>query len=200
MKRNMFLSLLVMTALLTISYSYVSAHGHIHVGDYELVIGFRIEPAFQGEPNGLDLFVTDTKSGERVNGLEETLKAAIVFGDARKELTLRPRFGQDGAYTADVLPTETGDYTWHIIGMINDTQIDVSMTSGPDTFSSVIPKSTIAFPSNEPSTVEILAVSRSVAETARIATIIAGAGVLLGFLSLLVSFLAFRSGRHRVID
>lgn len=33
------------------------AHGHVEAGDYEIEIGFLNEPAYQGEPNGLDLKV-----------------------------------------------------------------------------------------------------------------------------------------------
>ena len=44
----------------------VFAHGRTQVGDYELVIGFRNEPAYQGEPNGLDLSVTNTATNEPV--------------------------------------------------------------------------------------------------------------------------------------
>lgn len=196
MKRDYLLLLAVLTTLSFFSSHTASAHGRTNVGDYELVIGFRSEPALQGESNGLDLFVTDTRTGESVNGLENTLRAEIIYGSARKELSLRPRFGQDGAYTADMLPTEAGDYTWHIFGMIGDTPVDVSMTSGPETFSPVDPKSTIAFPSSEPSTVEILANSNMVAQTARIALITAGIGVFIGIMALLVGFLAFRSIRR----
>jgi hypothetical protein len=32
----------------------------LYAGDYELMIGFHKEPAYQGEPNGFDLFVTNT--------------------------------------------------------------------------------------------------------------------------------------------
>src|SRR3712207_3968541 len=109
--------------------SIVLAHGHTTVGDYELVIGFRNEPAYQGEPNGLDLFVTNTKTGEKVNDLADTLKAEIIFGGTKKELEIRAKWGEDGAYTADVLPTQAGDYTWHIWGDIKGTPVDVSMTS-----------------------------------------------------------------------
>src|SRR5688500_6072888 len=131
------------------------AHGHITVGDYELVIGFRNEPAYQGEPNGLDLSVTNTKTGAKVNGLEETLKAAISFGGSTKELEIEAQWGQEGAYTAAVLPTREGDYTWRIFGTIEGTPVDVSMTSGPDTFGSVEPKAVVAFPSAEPTAAEL---------------------------------------------
>jgi hypothetical protein len=70
-------------------------------------------------------------------------------------LPIRAQFGQDGAYTAYILPTEAGDYTWHIWGKIEGTPVDVSMTSSPDTFGSVEPKSEFAFPAAEPTPNEL---------------------------------------------
>lgn len=73
MLRNPILSLSLAFLFALLLPFTVAAHGVTQVGDYELVIGFHNEPAYQGEPNGLDLFVTNTTTNERVNGLEETL-------------------------------------------------------------------------------------------------------------------------------
>lgn len=145
------------------------AHGRAQVGDYELVIGFHNEPAYQGEPNGLDLFVTNTKTKEKVAGLEKTLKAEIIFGASKKELELRPQFGTVGDYTTDVIPSTAGDYTWRIFGQIEETPVDVSMTSGPDTFGAVEPKSAVAFPAAEPTSAELKAEAVVAAQTAQTA-------------------------------
>jgi hypothetical protein len=90
----------------------VSAHGVTQVSDYELVIGFHNEPAYQGEPNSLDPFVTNIVTNESVKGLEETLRVEIINGASKQELPIRAHFGQDGAYTADVLPTEAGEFAF----------------------------------------------------------------------------------------
>jgi hypothetical protein len=166
----------------------VLAHGHTEVGDYELVIGFHNEPAYQGEPNGLDLFVTNMKTKERVNGLEETLKAEIIYGASKQELTMEAQWGQDGAYTAYVLPTEAGDYTWHIWGDIEGTPVDVSMTSSPDTFSSVEPKSAVAFPAVEPTLKELR-------EQSQLALTVGIVGALLGAIGIILGFLGMRARR-----
>jgi hypothetical protein len=176
---------LLCALLLTCS---ASAHGVIQVGDYELVIGFHNEPAYQGEPNGLDLFVTNVQTNEPVNGLEETLQVEIIYGASTKQLRLRPQFGQDGAYTADVLPTAAGDYTWHIWGEIEGTPVDVSMTSSPDTFGSVEAKSEFAFPAPEPALQEVQAQSR-------LALVIGILGAVLGALGAAMGFLAIRARR-----
>jgi hypothetical protein len=175
----------------------VSAHGHTEVGDYELVIGFHNEPAIQGEPNGLDLFVTKKSTGENVSGLEKTLQAEIVYGDSKKTVTVKPQWGQDGAYTAYVLPTEAGDYTWHIFGTINDTPVDVSMTSSPKTFSSVEAKASMSFPASEPATADLKGAAQSAASTAQTAIIIAVVGLIFGLAGVAVGFLGFQTARRR---
>lgn len=189
------LALAVMTALL-VSPGSVKAHGHTEVGDYELTIGFRSEPAYQGEPNGLDLQVVNHATGEPVTGLEDSLQVEIIFGSSRKELRLQPQFGREGAYTAYLLPTEPGDYTWHIFGTIGDTPVDVSMTSSPTTFSSVEPKSAFAFPSNEPAGVELLAGVNGANQMARTALAVGGGGLLVGLFGLILSVFAFRASRR----
>ncbi len=188
-------SLLLVLVFSALTASIASAHGHTQVGDYELVIGFHNEPAYQGEPNGLDLFVTNKKTGEKINGLEDTLKAEISFGGATKALLLKPQFGQDGAYTAYVVPTKAGDYTWHIFGTIQNTPVDVSMTSSPTTFGSVEAKSTVAFPQAEPTTAELQAQSAAAAQTAQIALIIGIVGALLGIIGIVVGIMGMRARR-----
>jgi hypothetical protein len=183
------ISAIVLASFLTLSIPLiVRAHGTTQVGDYELVIGFRNEPAYQGEPNGLDLFVTNTATNEPVNGLEDTLQVEIIYGATRQGLPLRAQFGQDGAYTADILPTEAGDYTWHIWGDIEGTPVDVSMTSSPDTFGSVEPKSEFAFPAAEPTANEL-------ASQIRLALTLGIVGTVLGVIGIVLGFLGMRKGR-----
>lgn len=166
----------------------VFAHGRTQVGDYELVIGFRNEPAYQGEPNGLDLVVTNTATNEPVIGLEETLQVEVIYGASKRELPLRARFGQDGAYTADILPTEAGDYTWHIWGDLEETPVDVMMTSSPDTFGSVEPKTEFSFPAAEPTTQELR-------DQTRLALLFGILGTVLGVIGMIVGFLGMRARR-----
>lgn len=177
------------------------AHGHTHVGDYELVIGFMNEPAYQGEPNGLDLRVTNTTTGEPVTGLEETLHAEILRGGAVQELPLRPRWGLEGAYTADVVPTEAGDYTWRIVGMIETTPVDLSMTSGPDTFSPVEPKAAVAFPAPEATPAELQEQAAAAAQLAQVALGVAALGAICGVAGLALAMQSRRArGRPAVVE
>jgi hypothetical protein len=193
MLRRVALAVLLAALLLPFSVSVASAHGHTEVGDYTLVIGFHNEPAYQGEPNGLDLFVTNTKTKENINGLADTLKVEIIFGSSKKALEIRPQWGRDGAYTAYVLPSEKGDYTWHITGDIKGTPVDVSMTSGPDTFGSVVDKSEVAFPAVEATPAELQAQAAAAAQTAQMALMVGALGAVLGVAGIVVGVLSLRA-------
>ena len=198
-RRRMMSSTGLLLALLFLlgSALQASAHGRTIVGDYELVIGFANEPAYAGMPNGLELRVTNTKTGASVTGLDKTLKAEIIRGAARRELAIRPVFGEEGAYTADVLPTLAGDYTWRIFGSIEGTPVEVSMTSGPTTFSPVETVASVSFPAAEPSNAELRAAADSAAQTARIALGFGAAGTLLGLGGLLTALRQRNSGTVR---
>lgn len=188
--RRCMLAVLLASALLpfALSANVASAHGHTTVGDYELVIGFHNEPAYQGQPNGLDLFVTNTKTSQPVSGLEDTLKAELIYGGSTREFTIRAQWGEEGAYTADVVPTKDGAYTWRIIGDIEGTPVDVSMTAGPDTFGEVNAMGALAFPAADPTAAEL----QQQINTARTIGI---AGAVLGVLGIVVGAAALLSRR-----
>jgi hypothetical protein len=206
------------------------AHGHVEVGEYELVIGFAAEPAYLGEPNGLDLRVA-RKAGiaasvaaepgateeahehdasaeaaaaegdatQPVEGLEESLQAELIFGVSQKTLAIEPVWNEPGSYTAAVIPTEAGDYTWRIFGTIEGTPVDVSMTSAPDTFASIEPKAAVAFPEAEPDVAEMSAQvndldAQLAAATAtnQTALLVGGLGVLLAIAAMGVAIVGMR--------
>jgi hypothetical protein len=133
--------------LLVITAGLAAAHEGRHVGDYNLVVGFRTEPAYVGMLNGLDLRVED-HDGEPVEGLAPSLTAYLLYGEQAYELDVRAVWGQPGAYTADVIPTETGAYTFQISGTIEDLEFDEVFTAGPDTFSEVQSTSALEFPAS----------------------------------------------------
>ncbi len=138
-----------LTLLALLAYvSTASAHEHREVGDYEITIGFTGEPALVGEPNGLDLRVQlgHGDDGTPVEGLDETLKAEIRYGDQSMPLDLREVWNTPGAYTSDVIPSAEGAYTFHITGTIEGNEIDETFTSGPETFAEVGGVEALTFP------------------------------------------------------
>lgn len=155
-----FSALLAIAALFAAAAPFLTtAHEHRHVGDYEFVVGFLNEPAVSNELNGLDLRIsapaadaTPDADGnvetEPVAGLEASLQAEVIFGDQRMNLTISPVWNTPGSYYAQFIPTQPGDYSFHIWGTIDGVEIDEMFTAGPGTFSTVIDRTTLEFPTS----------------------------------------------------
>src|SRR5438105_4657837 len=95
------------------------AHERRDVGKLQFVVGWIGEPALQGEPNGIDLRISDKATNQPIEGAEKTLKTTVAFGGgAPKEFPLRARFGMKGAYTADVIPTRAGAFVFTFTGTV----------------------------------------------------------------------------------
>jgi len=157
--------ILVGAALLLVP---VSAHEGREAGPYQIVFGWRVEPAYTDLLNGPEFTIqmhsgeegeeeaegehSDTgvedhhDAGAMVEGAEDTLQLEVSFGDQTKQLRIRPVFGEPGNYTADLIPTRPGDYTFRLFGTIGETEIDETFSSADGEFSTVEPISDIRFP------------------------------------------------------
>ena len=138
----------------------VEAHETRSVADghYQIVVGLIDEPVFAGDKSGLEFFVTDLSTtatpvageqaaeGTPVEGLEESLKAEVIFGDQTMELPLNARYNTPGAYQSVFFPMKPGDYTFRIYGTLGDTDIDESFTSSPEGFGAVEDPAPLQFP------------------------------------------------------
>jgi hypothetical protein len=153
-------SLTLGAALVLVSPLTAEAHEvrQLADGKYEIVVGFIDEPVFAGDKSGLEFFVSDLSTtatpvageqaaeGTAVEGLEETLKAEVIFGDQTMELPLEARFYTPGAYESVFFPMKSGDYTFRIYGTIDGTDIDESFTSSPEGFGAVEDPAPLQFP------------------------------------------------------
>jgi hypothetical protein len=187
------------------------AHERREVGPYTFVVGFITEPALQGEPNGIDLRITRTDTGEPVEGAQQNLKASIAFGGGQpKEFPLRARFRMPGAYTADVIPTKSGSYIFTFAGDIEGTPITQTFESGPGRFNDVEPADKLQFPDAVPAAAALAAQARSAEERAQAAETRAAAvehsvaqaqalaigGLVVGLLGLAAAVVALMSARR----
>ncbi|MDQ2655094.1 MAG: hypothetical protein M3Z20_18845 [Chloroflexota bacterium] len=147
LRRNGF-AFLLFASLLTALGGSAAAHVDIDVGDgqYVMEVGFRDEPALQGQPNAVFIAVEKYGTGgtEPVDGLAGTLQAEVSRDGVAKTIPFVPM--GDGVYEAPFVPTATGDYTFRIFGDIEGNAVDESVTSGPQTFNSVDPLSAHEFP------------------------------------------------------
>jgi hypothetical protein len=141
-----FFSLLLVLLLLALG-TVVNAHEARTVGAYDLELGWRVEPVYTGVINGPEFYVHDHATGAPVTDLESTLHLLVHFGDQEKLLQFYQVENDPGHYTADLIPTRPGDYTFHVFGKINDQDVDELFTSADGYFDSVDPQTDILFPS-----------------------------------------------------
>jgi len=125
-----------------------AAHEHVIVGEYELIVGWRVEPAYTGLLNGVDLGIQDhLPNGTTVwvTGAEASLTATLAFGSDSTVKDFDPKFGEPGWYTFDVIPTRAGAYTVRISGTLNTTAVNPAVTLDDVTLSG-----DIEFPTPDP--------------------------------------------------
>jgi hypothetical protein len=211
--------------LLTMLPTLASAHEEVDVGHISMAVGFGTEPdTYAGLPNSVQMLLSH--DGQPVVDLGDSLKVTIQFGDETSDpMTFEPafevgEFGTPGDYRAYFVPSQPGDYTFHITGSYHGTKIDESFTSGPKTFSSVKDLSSATFPAVQAPTNADLA-SRIQQESNRTATAITAAtteaeaaassaqdaadsaktigivGVVVGAIGLVVAIVAFVATRKR---
>lgn len=150
------------TLLALVATGLATAHTVKQVGPYTLEIGWQHEPTYVGEANGVQVIVTDA-GDQPVNDLtQDDIKVVVSTGGQQTgELTFEPAFdlaegdGPFGQYNAPIMPTEPGDYTFHVTGSIHGQAVDVTVTSGPETFDTVRGTSDIQFPTKLPTVTEI---------------------------------------------
>jgi hypothetical protein len=137
-------------ALALVTAAPAFAHADHTQGNLTIAVGFATEPAYAGQPNGVQLLVS--RSGKPVTDLAAgDLKVEIGFGGQTTVVDAIPEFevgewGTPGDYRAPFIPSEPGPYTFHVTGSVGDEKVDFSMTSGPKTFDEVQDPAAAMFP------------------------------------------------------
>lgn len=173
-----------------ISVGVALAHEQRTVGNYQFVVGFLNEPAYVGMPNGLDLRITNQGTAKPVEGLEKTLQAELIFGAKTMPLIVRARFGQPGAYTADLVPTRPGSYIFHVFGAIEGQTVDERFESGPGRYNDPQDMAALQFPDKVPAAADLAAQVRAAQEAASSAQTFGIGGIVAGILGLVAGGLA----------
>jgi hypothetical protein len=140
----------------------VAAHGHATASGFNFVIGWSGEPALVGQPNAVQLFVYDEAEKPITDIPADAISVVVTTaGQDSASMTLAPAFdveegfGTPGEYSAEIIPTAPGEYTFHFTGTIHDKAIDVSMTSGDETFDGVVAPADLEFPVKQPTLTEV---------------------------------------------
>ncbi len=139
-----------------------SAHVVRQFGSYSIALGWLTEPTFVGEQNAVVAIVTDSK-GSPVNDLRagDLTVTVSAGGQSTAALPLDPSydpdtgFGTPGLYFTDVIPTQPGDYTFHLSGKVHDATVDETSTSSDTTFNAVEDPASVQFPVKVPTTTEL---------------------------------------------
>lgn len=124
------------------------AHESRAVGKYSFVVGWSVEPAYEGQKNGVSLRVQVPGTPVTpVEGVEKTIQVEVthVASGEQVVLPMKTVFGTPGLYIAHMLPTVSGQYVFRFFGTIEGTQIEEKFTSG-EKFDSIEPISEIQFP------------------------------------------------------
>jgi hypothetical protein len=133
---------LVAAMALICSYQIASAHTTIHVGDYDVEVGWVDEPPIVGQRNAVVVNVTNTKATDSVVDISK-LTVDVNYGGQTKTLTLQP-LSEDtqNQYVGPILPLVAGQYTVQLRGQLDSTNISSDVQ--PE---EVVPADTLAFPS-----------------------------------------------------
>jgi hypothetical protein len=171
-----FAAIFAATGLLLATAAAAEAHVHEAVGSYELEIGWLVEPAYVGQPNAVQVTITDSAGHPVVDLGADDLKVVVsTGGQDSPSLSFEPGFdpgegtGPQGEYDARILPTAPGDYAFHITGSIHGTKVDLTEASSDTTFDPVVGSDDIEFPAKVPTLTEVA--TRLDRIDARIATI-----------------------------
>ena len=133
--------------------STASAHVVKQFGTYSVAMGWLHEPTYVGVENSVQVIVKDA-AGKPVNDLQPGDLQVVVStaGQQTAALPLQPSFDPDtglgtpGEYTASLIPTQVGDYTFHLTGLIHGQAVDETATSSDQTFNSVTAGTDVQFP------------------------------------------------------
>jgi hypothetical protein len=153
---------LAIVAAATLATPTLAHTGH-EVGEYVLEIGWLHEPAFVGQPNAVQVTVSRHEDGAPITDLaaEDLTVVVSTAGVDSTKLSLEAAFdavektGSLGEYDAALVPTAPGDYTFRVTGSIHDTAVDLTVTSGEETFDPVVTSSDLEFPARMPTLTEV---------------------------------------------
>ncbi len=106
------------------------AHTSVEVGQYEIEVGWGIEPPVVGIRNDIVFKITEPGKNEGtytgVTSVFKNLEATVMYGGATKKIDINsdPR---PGYYFSPVIPTKTGSYIMDLKGEISGTLVDVQI-------------------------------------------------------------------------
>ena len=188
--KRYWLAAAVAAVVLGLAVGTVVAHEGREVGDYRVNVGWIVEPAYEGFPNGVEVRVIkvaesggDDHHGEStaaaddhhgdsgaVKGLENTLQVEVVYvpTGASRVVTLSADADEPGRYTADLIPSTPGVYELRVFGAIEGMLVNETFAShgGGGDFDDILSPVALQFPEELPSAREMESAVRGAINTA----------------------------------
>ncbi|MBV9326166.1 MAG: hypothetical protein JO352_20575 [Chloroflexi bacterium] len=155
-------------------------------GKYDVVVGWSGEPTYVGQMNQATIRIMNAGTTTPVTGAEKTLKLAIRQGASTQAFPLKAAFGQDGYYTADIMPTRVGDYQWIFTGDINGDAINETFDTADGKFDAVQEMTGVQFPVALGDPAQNAASVQAAQADAQSARTLAFIGIALGVIGVLV--------------
>jgi len=112
-----------------LGYSVAYAHTTVHVEQYEIEVGWDVEPPVVGFRNVIVYEISESPSEGVKSGITsafKNLQSTIRMGGVTKELdiTSDPR---PGHYFSKIIPTKTGSLVIELKGEINGVPVDIDV-------------------------------------------------------------------------
>ncbi|HEX6281239.1 MAG TPA: hypothetical protein VFZ67_03340 [Nitrososphaera sp.] len=101
----------------------VMAHVEMVQGDIRILAGWTNEPPIVGELNEIVLIISRVSDGQPINNALSQVAVTVNKGTESKSLQFQPT-EESGMYTAEILPTEPGQYAVVMNGTIAGQAID----------------------------------------------------------------------------
>jgi hypothetical protein len=180
-------ALLLIALFLVPTSAFAHERRSIANGKYDVVVGWDVEPTYQGLKNAASIRISQGGSNPAVPimGAEKTLKVQIRQGATTREFPLRAVFGQQGYYVADIVPTREGDYQWSFVGAINEDQVNERFDTADGKFNGVESIAALQFPQALPDPAQSTAAATAAQAEAQSARSLAYVGIGVGVLGLL---------------
>jgi hypothetical protein len=160
-------------------------------GKYDVVVGWDVEPAYVDMKNAAGIRIMAAGTTDPVAGADKTLKIQIRQGASTQVFPLRAVFGQNGYYTADILPTRDGDYQWIFTGAINGDAVNETFDTADGKFDKVEPQTALQFPLALADPAQSAAAVQAAQADAASARTLAYVGIAIGVLGVLVGAAAW---------
>lgn len=99
------------------------AHTEIARGDVQVAVGWGNEPPLVGQLNTIVLEVTRISDGQPITNALAQADISLTKGTTAKQLNFRPQ-EEPGVYAAEILPTQTGQFSLVLGGTIGGQAFD----------------------------------------------------------------------------